>query len=67
VIKEIKSPCIGVCEYVKNTQENIERICRGCGRTAEEIEEWFFATERRKEEICRESEKRKDDQEKVRK
>jgi len=42
------SICRKVCEY-----EDDQRICRGCGRTAEEITEWFYATKERKIEIAR--------------
>jgi predicted Fe-S protein YdhL (DUF1289 family) len=52
------SPCIGVCEYAKITEKDVERICRGCFRTAEEIEEWYHASGNRKEEIRKESRKR---------
>lgn len=41
------SICRKVCEY-----EDDQRICRGCGRTAEEIEEWFYAGKERKIEIA---------------
>lgn len=50
------SPCIGICEYAKEIKE---RICRGCGRTAEEISEWFKASNERKREIKKLSEIRK--------
>lgn len=43
-----ESICRKVCEY-----EDDQRICRGCGRTAEEIEEWFYATKERKIEIAK--------------
>jgi predicted Fe-S protein YdhL (DUF1289 family) len=56
----IQSPCIGVCEYGKNTEEVFERVCRGCGRTAKEIEEWYYAINERKREIIEESRKRKE-------
>lgn len=42
------SICRKVCEY-----EDAERVCRGCGRTAEEIEEWFYAGKERKVEIAK--------------
>lgn len=42
------SICRKVCEY-----EIHQRVCRGCGRTAEEIEEWFYATKERKVEIAK--------------
>ena len=46
-----ESPCIGICTYAEVTKEDIERICYGCGRTAEEITEWYIATEERRKEI----------------
>lgn len=42
------SICVKVCEY-----EDDQRICRGCGRTAEEITEWFYANKERKIEIAK--------------
>jgi predicted Fe-S protein YdhL (DUF1289 family) len=47
------SICRKVCEYEDN-----QRICRGCGRTAEEITEWFYATKERKIEIAKAARKR---------
>jgi predicted Fe-S protein YdhL (DUF1289 family) len=42
------SICRKVCKY-----EDDQRICTGCGRTAEEITEWFYATQERKREIAK--------------
>ena len=42
------SICRKVCEY-----EDDQRICRGCGRTDEEITEWFYANKERKIEIAK--------------
>jgi predicted Fe-S protein YdhL (DUF1289 family) len=50
------SICTKVCEY-----EDDQRICRGCGRTAEEITEWFYATQERKREIAKTARKRSKD------
>ena len=47
------SICTKVCEY-----ENDQRVCRGCGRTAEEITEWFYATRERKIEIAKAAKER---------
>jgi predicted Fe-S protein YdhL (DUF1289 family) len=47
------SICRKVCEYEVN-----QRVCRGCGRTAEEITEWFYATKERKVEISKAARKR---------
>jgi predicted Fe-S protein YdhL (DUF1289 family) len=55
----VRSPCTGVCTYAETTKEDIERICRGCGRTAEEIEDWYTATDTRKNEIIKAAEARK--------
>lgn len=41
------SPCIGLC------QTDAERVCLGCGRHIDEIVEWPFADDRRREEILR--------------
>jgi len=43
-VKLISSPCTKVCTLVNS-------ICIGCGRTQDEIREWFSASEKRKEEI----------------
>jgi predicted Fe-S protein YdhL (DUF1289 family) len=50
------SICRKVCEY-----EDDQRICRGCGRTAEEITELFYATQERKREIAKTARKRSKD------
>lgn len=44
----INSICRKVCGY-----EDEQRTCRGCGRTAEEIEEWLYAGKERKIEIAK--------------
>jgi len=50
------SICTKVCKY-----EDDQRICTGCGRTAEEITEWFYATQERKREIAKTARKRSKD------
>jgi predicted Fe-S protein YdhL (DUF1289 family) len=45
---ETKSMCVKVCEYEEGTN-----VCQGCGRTAEEITEWLYATKERKIEIAK--------------
>lgn len=50
------SYCRGICEYEDDRAEI--KICRGCGRTAEEITEWFYASEERKREIAKASRQR---------
>jgi predicted Fe-S protein YdhL (DUF1289 family) len=44
-ISAIRSPCIRVCTYDKDF------ICQGCGRTRDEITEWFYTDDARKIEI----------------
>ena len=41
----VKSPCIEVCSL------NDRDVCIGCYRTANEIIEWFTASDQRKREI----------------
>lgn len=53
-MEQVKSPCKGVCLY-----EDTEGICRCCGRTAQEIEEWPSASRDRKVEITKESRRRR--------
>ena len=50
-VKSISSPCIKICTLV-------DKICIGCGRTQDEIREWYTATDQRKQEIKLASEKR---------
>ena len=44
-IKEIISPCVGVCQY------NNEEVCSGCFRTAEEISQWTTISDSEREKI----------------
>lgn len=44
----VPSPCVSICDYLPNTD-----ICRGCGRTAGEITEWFIADDNRRLEIIK--------------
>jgi len=39
--KTVKSPCIGVCLLSEN-------VCLGCHRTAEEITNWMYMTDKEK-------------------
>lgn len=52
-----KSICTKVCEYEEDSERpyrsDEEKTCRGCGRTASEITEWFYATGERKIEIAK--------------
>lgn len=53
----MKSICRKVCEYDEDSQRSYrsdeEKTCRGCGRTASEITEWFYANKERKIEIAK--------------
>lgn len=49
-----KSICKKVCSYIENTN-----ICIGCGRTSDEIEEWFYCDNDRKKEIIKQAKARK--------
>jgi predicted Fe-S protein YdhL (DUF1289 family) len=62
-IEKKTSPCIGVCEYEEVADGDVEKTCKGCSRTAEEIEEWFFATENRRKEILKKCQQRKREEE----
>ena len=56
------SICRKVCEYEEDSPgtytSNETKTCRGCGRTASEIEEWFYATKERKVAIAQAARKR---------
>lgn len=41
---KVESPCISICRY-----EN--EICVGCGRTVEEVTEWYNYTDKQKQKI----------------
>lgn len=47
----IPSPCIKICTIE-------EDHCLGCGRTSDEIREWFYCDDKRKQEILESSGKR---------
>jgi predicted Fe-S protein YdhL (DUF1289 family) len=51
------SICRKVCEYDEDGQgshrSDKEKTCRGCGRTSDEITEWYYATKERKVEIAK--------------
>ncbi len=44
---EVPSPCVNVCELDRYA------VCRGCGRTAQEIERWISASSEVRREIRR--------------
>lgn len=46
------SPCIGWCK------KNEDEICEGCGRSGDEIADWYLANDARKKEIIKIAEKR---------
>jgi hypothetical protein len=45
--EEPKSPCISICVLDESD------ICMGCYRSAEEITDWFMATNEQKREVLR--------------
>jgi len=47
----VPSPCIRVCKIEDDH-------CLGCGRSSDEIREWFYCDDTRKEEILEKSGKR---------
>ena len=54
------SICTKVCEYdgEGSYRSDEEKTCRGCGRTAAEITEWYYATRERKVEIAKAAKER---------
>jgi predicted Fe-S protein YdhL (DUF1289 family) len=50
--RPIESPCIGLCQYYKG-------VCRGCGRTTEEMFEWDGMTEEKKQTVINRLQKKK--------
>ena len=46
----IESPCISVCRY-----EN--EVCVGCGRTVDDIVNWYDMTDKQKQEVLNRIEK----------
>ncbi len=48
--KEIESPCISVCRY-----EN--EVCVGCGRTVDDITNWYDMTDKQKQAVLNRIEK----------
>jgi len=50
-ISSVSSPCIRVCKIEDDH-------CEGCGRSSNEIREWFYCDDQRKQEILEESGKR---------
>ena len=50
--QEPASPCISVCVL------NMDDICTGCYRSAEEVTDWFMASAEAKREILRRAQER---------
>jgi|688.fasta_scaffold2399503_2 predicted Fe-S protein YdhL (DUF1289 family) len=46
----IESPCISVCRYDNE-------VCRGCGRTVDEVVEWYNMTDKQKQAVLNRLEK----------
>lgn len=42
--EEIESPCVGACGL-------FDGVCRGCGRTTEEVVEWYNLTNEQKQAV----------------
>lgn len=51
--KEVESPCISVCRYK-------DEVCVGCGRTVDEVREWYNLTNDQKQAIVNRLEKESD-------
>lgn len=52
--EEIRSPCISVCVLDEND------ICMGCFRSAQEVTDWFMASDDEKQDILRRVEQRRE-------
>ncbi len=48
----ISSPCIGDCKLIDY------RLCRGCGRTSEEISQWLSYSEHQRVDIMEKCQQR---------
>ena len=42
---DVESPCTGIC------QTDFFDVCKGCGRTLDEISRWSFLSNREKQQI----------------
>lgn len=49
----IPSPCVKICIL------NKEKICKGCGRTIKEIQDWSKLTDKEKREVLNRIQKEK--------
>jgi predicted Fe-S protein YdhL (DUF1289 family) len=46
----IESPCISICRYE-------DEVCVGCGRTVDEVVEWYNMTDKQKQAVLNRLEK----------
>ena len=49
--KEVQSPCISVCRYE-------DEVCVGCGRTVDEVVEWYNFNDEEKQAVLNRLEKK---------
>ena len=52
---EPKSPCVSICVLSE------DEICQGCFRSADEIAEWFMASDEGKRAILQRADQRRDE------
>ncbi|UOF93608.1 MAG: DUF1289 domain-containing protein [Bordetella sp.] len=45
IFSNTDSPCIGICSTL------FDKVCRGCGRTEEEVSNWVFMSEEEKNKV----------------
>ena len=50
MINEVESPCISICRYE-------DEVCAGCGRTVDEVVEWYNFTNDEKQAVLNRIEK----------
>ena len=41
----MESPCVKICKFGEYLSQGLELVCIGCGRTQDEIRDWFTATD----------------------
>ena len=41
----MESPCVKICKFGEYLSQGQELVCIGCGRTQDEIRDWFTATD----------------------
>ena len=54
MIKDSDSPCVAICTTL------FDDVCRGCGRTAEEVAQWVTYTPEQKQAIIDRIEREKE-------